>query len=578
MQDQSGVGAGDSAILPPESRTSVHTAHQVRERDLHASSDRQDPGFAAQWRRSYGALWWVDITCFGAIVLLLGAMLPLVDADLPMHLATGEWIVRHRTVPFIEPFAWTRQGAPYYAYSWALELLCYGVMRFAGPVGLHLLQGVILLAAAGAVLFLARSAGWRPWVALTMAVLNVAAAMLVVPALRPQLALFVLVPLAWAWAYRIVMAPRIRWAVVAMLLTSAAAANSHLFFVLTAAPISLVVARPSVGRRRALALCGAIVAGWLLSPYGLSWLEVFRLNFGYNALLVQPSPILEFRPGFRASTALLLALPLATLPWVIPRDSLARREKVIDAALWLAGLVAFAYAGRLLLCWWLITLPQSASALETASRHETGSPPRRVVRVATYALILLLSVTLVATMPAQWRNEGNAISRRLPVSAGSAIEPLVVWLECSTEPGTRGRIFTWFNYGSYLTWRLPGYSASIDGRTIFPDSVAKAGTLVSGLLPRREQHVWSSADLAIVPLYFGVATTLDSASSWQRAVSFYPSGEVADSVALWVKRAWWSSVSGRNDTLPPGGVVLRGIVPERGDRLCDSQVASQANQ
>ena len=33
-------------------------------------------------------------------------------------------------------------------------------------------------------------------------------------------------------------------------------------------------------------------------------------------------------------------------------------------------------------------------------------------------------------------------------------------------------MFTEFNWGSELTWRLPGYSMSIDGRTIFPDSVA----------------------------------------------------------------------------------------------------------
>ena len=41
---------------------------------------------------------------------------PLADPDLPMHLAIGEWIVAHRQVPFIEPFAWTRPGEPYFAY------------------------------------------------------------------------------------------------------------------------------------------------------------------------------------------------------------------------------------------------------------------------------------------------------------------------------------------------------------------------------------------------------------------------------------------------------------------------------
>jgi hypothetical protein len=438
-------------------------------------------------------------------------------------------------VPFTEPFAWTRLGSPYYAYSWAIEVVYYLVMRLGGPAGLHLLQGVILLAAAGAMLVLARAAGWRPWVALCMAGLNVAAAMLVVPALRPQLILFVLIPIAWACAYSILTSSRMRWPVAALFITSALAANSHLFFVLTAAPIALVVANPPADRRRAWALCCAIVAGWLVSPYGLSWPDVFQLNFGYNALLVKPSPILEFRPGFRASTGLLLALPLTVAPWVLRHGRSHHREIVVHGALWLAGLGAFAYAGRLLLCWWLITLPLIALALETLGRGAVVAPPRRRVRLATYAIAASLVALLTATMPAQWRDEGDAASRRLPGVASTSIEPLLTWLDCNTKSGSGGRIYTWFNYGSYLTWRLPTYSVSIDGRTIFPDSVAKPEMLVSGLLPHDQYPVWSSADLAVVPLWFGVASTLDSAAGWQRAASLRRPGNPADSVAIWVK-------------------------------------------
>src|SRR6476469_5865226 len=75
---------------------------------------------------------------------------PLADPDLPMHLAVGEWIVAHRQVPFVEPFAWTRPGEPYFAYSWLVQATLYLVMRGAGPVGLHLLA-----AACGAAIVLA---------------------------------------------------------------------------------------------------------------------------------------------------------------------------------------------------------------------------------------------------------------------------------------------------------------------------------------------------------------------------------------------------------------------------------------
>jgi hypothetical protein len=117
-------------------------------------------------------------------------------------------------------------------------------------------------------------------------------------------------------------------------------------------------------------------------------------------------------------------------------------------------------------------------------------------------------------------------------------------------------MYTWFNYGSYLVWRLPTFSPSIDGRTIFPDSVAGADMLTSGLLRRPEYRTWSSADLAILPLYFGVAATLDSAKQWKRAASLHRPESPADSVGLWVKRSWW--VSEGTAPLPEYGLTLTG--------------------
>ncbi len=567
------VRAGDTPSYNPS-----YDRPTVASRPGHGASPQvqgpdRAPSFTDEWRESYGPSWWMDLALFGLVVFLLGAMQPLGDADLPMHLATGEWIVHHRAVPFTEPFAWTRMGAPYYAYSWALEVVYYSMMRWGGPAALHLLEGVILLSAAGAMLVLARAARWKPWVALCMAAGNVAAAMLVVPALRPQLVLFTLVPLAWAWAQLILSSARICWPVAALLLTSAVAANSHLFFVLTAAPIALIAAKRGVDRRRGLAVGVAIVAGWLLSPYALVWPDVFRLNFGYNALLVKPSPILEFRPGFRASTGLLLALPLALVPWAIPSRRLDRRELLVHGALWMAGLVAFAYAGRLLLCWWLITLPVSAAALESVAHGSRYASPRRAVRITTYGIAGMLIAALTATMPSQWRNEGTAQSRRLPVAASASIEPLLVWLGCHVRPDARGRVYTWFNYGSYLAWRLPGFSASIDGRSIFPDSVAKPEMLSSGLLPYREYKAWSSADLAIIPRYFGVAAVLDSASEWSLAASLHRPEAPADSVGLWVKRSWWERAG--DGALPERGVILTGRGDDPAAASCEGKSPDQ---
>ena len=505
-------------------------------------SPRQDGSgtFAAEWRESYGPSWLVDLALLGAVIFLLGATQPLSDPDLPLHLATGEWIVRHRAVPFVEPFAWTRVGAPYYAYSWAAELSYYLIIRWCGPLGLHLLNGALLLASAAAMLLLGRAAGWRPWVAFCMAGLNVAMARMVVAALRPQLVLFALVPLAWACAYQILGARRIRWPVIGLVLVSAAAANSHLFFVLTAAPIALVVASPPRDARRGWAICLAISVGWLVSPYALVWEDVFRLNFAYNALLVHPSPIREFGPGFRPGLWMPLALGLVLLPWYAPSHTLSKRERFVHSVLWAAGLIAFGYAVRLLLCWWLIVLPAAAITIDHLGRAGTQEAPRRWIKAATYTVAVTSLTLLTTAMLPRWRGEGNAMSRRLPTEASSSIEPLLVWLECHAKPGAGGRVYTWFNYGSYLTWRLPLYSASIDGRTIFPDSVAKPEALTSGLLDRAPYGVWRSADIAIIPRRFAVAATLDTAQGWRLAAFTRGQPGSSDTVGVWVKNSWWA--------------------------------------
>jgi hypothetical protein len=183
--------------------------------------------------------------------------------------------------------------------------------------------------------------------------------------------------------------------------------------------------------------------------------------------------------------------------------------------------------------------------------------------------------TLAFTMPSQWANEGNAGTRRLPVLASESIEPLVEWLQCNTRPGAGGRVFTWFNYGSYLAWRLPGYSSSIDGRTIFPDSVAKPEMLVSGLLPRQGYRAWSSANLAIVPLFFGVVADLDTASAWQLAASLHRPANPADSVGLWVNRSWWQRFGSRD--LPESGVRLSGFESDSA-AICTRRAIGQARR
>jgi hypothetical protein len=104
---------------------------------------------------------------------------------------------------------------------------------------------------------------------------------------------------------------------------------------------------------------------------------------------------------------------------------------------------------------------------------------------------------------------------------------------------------TTFANGSYLTWRLPGYSASLDSRGVFPDSVSAAESVVLATDRDVPLGPWRSADAAVLPVRYRAAAVLDTASGWRRVAAAPGSPRVLDSPALWVRESWWNSQRSR---------------------------------
>jgi hypothetical protein len=503
--------------------------------------------------------WRAEIVLVAVLLTGLTALLPLYDPDLPMHLATGEWIVQHRTLPIVEPFAWTRAGDPFYAYSWLPETVFYLVHRSTGPLGLRLLQGLLMLLVGLSTLALSRTAQWSTGTQICLTGFSVLVAGLVTPSLRPQIVLLIVLPLVWAELFRLRNGGPLVPSAVRLLLLSALAVNSHLFFVLVLAPVPLLLIDSPVQWRRVGTVAAVLVGGWLLTPYVLEWPALIRANFTANAMLASPSPIAELQPGFAAVPRLeVLALPallLTLLPWALADSVPGRRARALIILYWLVGLLGFAYASRLLLAWWLLVLPFAGLAVERRAGGEVDRLPRLRFRLPAYAVLLALLVLSAVRSARSWKMEGTTASRTLSTVTARGAEPLAAWLSENLRPGASGRLFTVFNYGSYLTWRLPGISPSIDGRTIFPDSVARAEALVVADRHELPLGPWRSADLAIVPLSRRAAASLDSAASvtssltstasatdgdWKRvAVVIDSTGGAADSTGLWVRRSWW---------------------------------------
>jgi hypothetical protein len=505
----------------------------------------------ADWYRALGAHWRAILALYVVIVFVLAALMPLDDIDLPMHLAIGEWIARHHAVPFTEPFAWTRMGAPYFAYSWLVQLGSYGLLALLGPAGLHFLYGAIAAASVLAIAAMGRAEGWRPWPTLLLAAIHFVVLTRVTPSLRPQVVLYALVPIAWAAASTVRRGDErsTRRGIAALFVASMLAANSHILFALTGAPVFVLALDPPARRRTVLYAVLAVVAGWLFSPYGLSWLDVFRLNFAPNPLFRYPSPISEYQPGFNASP--LIGAFLALVPWFAAGSPLFRTDGTIAspatrrwfamAAIWLVGLIAFSRVEKAITIWWLVSLPLAGATLSRIP--DPRSLLRARVRIAALAVIGLLLCAEHAIMGGAIRSrEGTVESRTLPGRWAVEAEPLAAWLQSHARPDGRARLFTTFNFGSYLTWRLPEYSASIDSRTIFPDSVALPEAYIVKDLADLALGPWRSADVAIVPLDYSVASAIDRSSEWVRLARPDSASARRALLGLWARRAWWDSV------------------------------------
>jgi hypothetical protein len=478
-------------------------------------------------------------------ILVAGALAPLADPDLPMHLAVGRWIVQHRTAPTTEPFAWTRPGAPYFAYSWLMQSAMYVLMCAAGPLALRLLHGALLAATVGSALIAGRLMGWARGASCFVAAWQLVVVTSVSPLLRPQEALFVLLPLEWGLVSRALREDNGgRLSTLAALgLIAALTVNTHVFFPLLAAPLSLALTMPAMEDdgslerriRRVLPIIAVLALGAACSPYTLHWGQVFALNFRENVLFGPSSLIAEHQPGFSARLG--IGIALAVLP-VIASEGWSNRERVIWGVMWALGLVVFALKVKGLVVWWILAFPLvglSAAVLESRWSTLRLISPLLAFTIpvsAGFGYVMGVPPT-IPTLREAWQAENMTPGSTLSSPAALATDTLLMLLE---SRATKARVLTVFDLGSYLTWRAPGLSASIDGRTIFPDSAALPDAPLSSTTAARPLGPWRSADAALVPTSFPVATVLDTARGWQRlATNDLPSSPFGP-IGLWINR------------------------------------------
>ncbi len=75
------------------------------------------------------------------------------DGDVSWHIATGQWILDHRSIPRTDPFSFTWAGKPWVPIEWLSEVIMAGAYRLGGYSGIAALVTAALMALHATVFF-----------------------------------------------------------------------------------------------------------------------------------------------------------------------------------------------------------------------------------------------------------------------------------------------------------------------------------------------------------------------------------------------------------------------------------------
>jgi hypothetical protein len=317
------------------------------------------------------------------------------DGDVSWHLAAGQWMISHGTVPHTDPFSFSAAGRPWVAHEWLSEVVMGAAYNLAGWGGIAALVSASLFALM-LVLWLEISRWLKPVV---VAALLIAITVTMVPFLlaRPMVLTW---PLLAFWTVQLMHARERRkapslWLVAVMLLW----VNLHASFALglmLIAPFALEALIEEPDKKR-------VIVGW--STFGvLCGLACLANPNTYTTLLMPIGAftdknitlIQEFRPtdmsftpGFEYALLLVLAICLGRGAKIAPVRLLIILGMLHLAFQHMRHQVLFIIIAGL-----LIAKPVGATEEEEQKPADVAAR-MRFLRIAAATFVLLVGVTLV---------------------------------------------------------------------------------------------------------------------------------------------------------------------------------------
>lgn len=408
-------------------------------------------------------LWLLVVVCVG-----LSVTGPIIDPDLWWHLVVGRWIVAHAAIPHVDYWNSFSGGAPWRAYSWAIEVVLALFERWGGLNALMLLK-MLLAVALSLALASTYSRLSRDWFFGLVAGVFTIAGCYNHFTLRPQSLVWVLFVLTLLAAEMCTKASSGRRPFVALIALMIMWANCH---ITTAIGLGAIACWcfGRVPSRRFLAIMLCAFAGTLITPYyGGEWLTFFSKTSHPLSLRA----IAEFQPAtiMQYSTAFICIgwtfFGVLSYPHFL---RLGWGRLVGAAALLLAGLAVvkflpFALIFVVACCAALWADCDRGLPLKEALRRLQAIVQRLPAEGAAFVLVCFAIVSAVGL----WK---SPLDRRIvPIEAVDFIE----------SRGLLHPVITDFGRGGYLMYRFshpngePRHKVSIDGRTnVVPAHVMKA--------------------------------------------------------------------------------------------------------
>lgn len=413
--------------------------------------------------------------------LLPGSKILFGDGDTGWHIRTGEWILRHRAVPTVDLFSFTKAQHPWFAWEWAWDVLFAGINQLWGLAGVAF-ANVLILSVVSALLFrLIRRVSNNDILALGFTVLAMCGSIIHWLA-RPHLLswLFILAFLHVIFSAEKGNCRGLYW----LPLVTAVWTNIHGSFFVGIALLITAGAGQAVQiaferggtwggayrRSRKYFVCGAACAlTTLLNPYGWHLHQHIWGYLGNSKLLdnIQEYQSINFHHG-AIFFECMLVFGLASTLWCL------QNGKISGALLMLLWGHLALVSGRNIPVFLFIAAPYAAcmvqdllaklNAVSWAAKAGTAfreiaaefQPIERIERwhLLSLAVLLFLVCSFSSKKPGF---EAEFGSDKFPIHCISAL-----------EKSNSSRLFTSDQWGDYLIYRLyPRRQVFMDGRSDF---------------------------------------------------------------------------------------------------------------